>query len=241
MPKKMYQNLVFMSVALLCISSFNALAKAPDDYRHAKKIANQLFKNHRQTLYCQCPYDSKKRINLKACHMEKASHIKRAQRMEWEHMMPAENFGRQFKCWREKLCVSSKNGKRYRGRKCCQKISPEFRKAEAELYNLWPAVGLVNQARSNYRYSPLPSKTGFYGCSMEIDKKARKASPPSHARGIVARANLFMADKYKIRLSKSQRKLFDAWNKTYPPSKFEKRWAADVAKITGYKNKYISE
>ena len=60
--------------------------------------------------------------------------------------------------------------------------------------------------------------------SMEIDKKARKASPPSHARGIVARANLFMADKYKIRLSSSQKKLFNAWNKAYPSSKFEKRW-----------------
>ena len=155
--------------------------------------------------------------------------------------MPAENFGRQFKCWREKLCVDTHSGRTYKGRKCCQKISAEFRQAEAELYNLWPAVGLVNQARSNFRYSPLPQKNGFYGCAMEIDKSGRKASPPAHARGIVARANLFMAQKYGIKLSRSQRKLFNAWNKTYPPSPWERNWAYRVKNITGYKNPYIDD
>lgn len=37
----------------------------------------------------------------------------------------------------------------YKGRKCCEKIDATFQRAEAELYNLWPAEGLVNQARAN--------------------------------------------------------------------------------------------
>lgn len=28
----------------------------------------------------------------------------------------------------------------YRGHKCCKKINPEFKKAEGELYNSWPAA-----------------------------------------------------------------------------------------------------
>ena len=95
--------------------------------------------------------------------MEAAKPFPRAHRLEWEHMMPAENFGRHFKCWREPLCISQ-SGKRYRGRKCCEKIDAQFQKTEAELYNLWPAIGLVNQARSNYCFSPLPARNGHYGC-----------------------------------------------------------------------------
>ena len=169
---------------ILCVISYAfmvspALSKAPDDFYQAKQVVYRLFKDHKTTLYCQCPFNERRETDLKACGMQSASHIKRARRVEIEHMMPAENFGRQFKCWREKLCVDTHSGRTYKGRKCCQKISAEFRQAEAELYNLWPAVGLVNQARSNFRYSPLPQKNGFYGCAMEIDKSGRKASPPS--------------------------------------------------------------
>ena len=170
--------------------------------------------------------------------MQSASSIKRARRVEWEHMMPAENFGNHFPCWREPLCTK-KNGKQYKGRACCERIDPEFRHAEAELYNLWPAVGLVNQARSNYRYSPVQPNTLFYGCSISIDKSARKVEPADSVKGIVARANLFMAQHYAIRLSDQQQQLFTAWSKQFPPSVWEKEWAAHVAQTEGYTNPYI--
>lgn len=151
--------------------------------------------------------------------------------------MPAENFGRHFACWRELQCT--RQGKAYKGRKCCQQTDALYRKAEAELYNLWPAVGLVNQARSNYRFSMLESKKGFYGCGIEIDTKLRKVEPPNRAKGIVARANLFMSDKYNVSLSPAQRKLFNAWNHQFPPTPWEISWAAQVAQVEGYSNPYI--
>ena len=146
---------------LLCLSFF-CNATPPNDFFNAKKVAYLLFKDHPETLYCGCKYDSKKKVNLDSCHMLAASHIKRAHQIEWEHMMPAENFGKHFTCWREKLCVNKK-GRAYRGRKCCKKINPEFRKAEGELYNLWPAVGLINQLRSNYRYAALNNRQLTFG------------------------------------------------------------------------------
>lgn len=226
------------TITCICIFFLSTVANtAPGSFSKAKRIAKTLFNDVPVTLYCGCSYDSKNRVNLASCNMQSASAIKRANRIEWEHMMPAENFGRHFQCWREKICTD-KNGKTFKGRKCCQKIDSAYREVESELYNLWPAVGLVNGARSNYRFSPLPQKSGFYGCEIEIDSKLRKVDPPLRAKGTVARANLFMAHRYKINLSASQRKLFEAWNKKFPADAREKRWAQAVSNIEGYQNPY---
>ena len=51
----------------------------------------------------------------------------RANRIEWEHIMPAENFGKHLPCWQ--------NG----GRKACEK-DPLFNKMEGDMHNLVPAT-----------------------------------------------------------------------------------------------------
>lgn len=154
-------------------------------------------------------------------------------------MMPAEQFGKHFKCWREALCV--KNGKPYKGRACCEKIDPLFPQMEAELYNLWPSVGLVNQARSHYRFSALGNKTQFFGCGITIDKQAHRVEPPDYAKGIIGRANLFLAERYNIALSDSQSKLFKALSTHFPPTAWELEWSKQVASIEGYDNPYIQK
>jgi len=113
------------------------------------------------------------------------------------------------------------------------------RQAEGELYNLWPAVGLINQLRSNYRYAALSNRQLTFGCDFKADKFLRKTEPTDRAKGIVARANLFMSDKYHINLSKSQRQLFEAWNKQFPANAWEKEWSQRIAMIEGYDNPYI--
>lgn len=217
----------------------NACAAPPNNFKQSKHAAGQIFSQHPYTIYCGCTYRGKS-IDLHSCGMDSASSIKRAHQLEWEHMMPAENFGRQLACWRENICV--KNGRYYKGRKCCERTSEEFRRMEAELYNIWPIVGLVNQARSNYRFNDFGGIIGnFYGCPILIDKQLRMVEPKSDVKGIVARANLFMAQKYGIKISASQNALFNAWNRKYPPSEWEKRWAVEITKIEGYSNGYISK
>ena len=51
----------------------------------------------------------------------------RTKNVEWEHIMPAENFGRHLPCWKEG------------GRKACQKDS-QFNLMEADMHNLVPAT-----------------------------------------------------------------------------------------------------
>lgn len=75
---------------------------------------------------------------------------KRSYKIEWEHSVPAENFGRAFTEWREghPLCVDNK-GKSFKGRKCAEKVNKTYRYMQSDMYNLFPAVGSVNAARSN--------------------------------------------------------------------------------------------
>lgn len=227
-----------LSLFLGCLLSFVIHAEPLKNFGQAKKMARLLFQSHRQTLYCHCSFNARLEVDLGSCNMQSALRFPRARRIEFEHMMPAENFGQHFSCWREKVCLK-KNGKRYKGRACCERNNKQFRQAEAELYNLWPAVGLVNQARSNYRYNQLEPHSLFYGCPITIDPVNRQVEPADFAKGTVARANLFMADKYQITLSDAQRKLFTAWNQQFPPDSWEMTWAEKVRLIEGYANPYI--
>ncbi|CAM4376641.1 MAG: Nuclease NucM [Legionella sp.] len=226
---------VFTLIVLISSATF---ADSPNSFTQAKKIAAQLFRAHPHTVYCGCSYQEKS-VNLASCGMQQASDKKRANRIEWEHICAAEHFGQQFTCWREPLC-KDKNGRAFKGRKCCQKIDERFRHMEAELYNLWPESGLVNQARSNYRFGVLPNQEGYYGCSIKIDKSLRRVEPSDEAKGIVARAYLFMSEHYTLSLSRQQEQLFRAWNKQFPPTVWEQEWATQVAQIEGYPNHYIT-
>ena len=225
---------ILTSLTLLFPLSINA--QPPKNFSMAKKEVRKLFSNDRRTLYCNCKFDKYNRIDLKSCHMQQASSKKRAHRVEAEHIMPASTFGRHFACWREKLCTKKK-GKKYKGRKCCEKIDSKFKRTEAELYNLWPANGLTNGARSNYKFSSISGNQKFYGCNFKIQN--RSVEPSDQSKGIVARANLFMSDKYNINLSKAQRNLFNAWNKKFKPTIREINWSEKVARIEGYYNPYI--
>lgn len=224
---------------LLLIFSTVIFSNSPNSFAIAKKIASELFQDHPQTIYCKCSYQQKE-VDLSSCNMESAQNKKRANRIEWEHIQAAEHFGRQFECWRTPLCTD-KHGKRYRGRRCCQKIDEHYRHVESELYNLWPEVGLVNQARSNYRFGIVQRPKDYYGCGIALDKSLRRAEPPDYSKGIIARAYLFMSEHYNLSLSNSQRQLFEAWNRLYAPTEWERKWANQVAQIEGYDNPYITQ
>lgn len=230
------RNAWLLLTSVLLFSSV-AASQSPHSFSQAKKIAAAIFENNPITLYCHCRFDSSKAIDLSSCQMDEAQSIKRSHRVEWEHMMPAEHFGKQRPCWREALC--EKNGKRFKGRKCCELIDKPFNQMEAELYNLWPSVGLINQIRSNYRYGTLTNKSTTYGCDFSVEKGSRAVEPADTAKGIVARANLFMASHYNLRLSDSQRQLFEAWNRLFPPTAWEIEWAKQVERLEGYNNPYI--
>ena len=220
----------------LLVSTSLSVIASPNNFSQAKKIAEQLFEQNPQTIYCQCLYD-KKEVQLDSCNMQSAGTVKRAHRIEWEHIMAAQHFGVGFDCWNKPLC--ERDGTYYKGRACCEKIDPKFRQVESELYNLWPEVGAVNLARSNYRFVASLDIDGFYGCAIKINKKQHQVEPPDYAKGTVARAYLFMAYFYSISLKEGEYELFIDWNRRYPPTPWELTWANQVAEIEGYTNPFI--
>lgn len=152
-------------------------------------LLQQVYTEHRQTLYCGAAF-SADRVLTPPPGFRSRSHRERARRLEWEHVVPAAQFGRTFTAWREgdSRC-RRRNGVMFRGRRCAEKVSREFRRMQADMHNIFPAIGAVNAARSNHTASMLPdAATAFGTCAVKIARP--KMEPPDAAKGVVARASL---------------------------------------------------
>lgn len=221
---------------LLSLFSFEATAKneTNQSFSKAKKqLETKVYQDNRVTLYCGALFDVDKNI-IPPTGFHTDKYVKRSKRIEWEHIVPAENFGRTFKEWRDgdALCVNNK-GKSFKGRKCAEKVNDEYRYMQADMHNLFPAIGAVNALRSNYNFQMQPGiESDFGSCAMKIDN--RKAEPPVEARGRIARAYLYMDETYsRYNMSKSQKQLMNAWDKMYPVSAWEckrEKYITDIQK-----------
>ena len=204
----------FSVILLLGLLPLQGMSASPETFRQAKKVINKIYVENPISFYCNCPYkntNNKLRPDWKACGYQPRKNPRRAARIEWEHVVPAWWLGHQRQCWKQG------------GRKFCRKNDPIFKKAEADLMNLVPAIGEVNGDRSNYRFGMLEGEQRKYGqCDMEIDFKQRVVEPPPHRRGDIARIYFYMSEKYNIKINKSQRRLFEVWNKQDPISEWEK-------------------
>lgn len=219
---------------LAALSSLPVLAAPPANFSAAKKEALQIYQDYPVSFYCGCEiqWQGKKGIpDLQSCGYQVRKQQNRASRIEWEHVVPAWQFGHQRQCWQ--------NG----GRKNCSKHDVQFRSMEADLHNLTPAVGEVNGDRSNFNFSQWNGVDGeTYGrCEMQVNFKARKVMPPYCARGSIARTYLYMSREYGFQLSKQQTQLMQAWNKTYPVSEWECIRDERIAKVQGNHNSYVKE
>lgn len=213
------------------------------NYLEARNILrNEVYRDYKRTLYCDAEYTADRRIMLPV-GFTTPSHHDRALRMEIEHTVPAENFGRHFREWREghPMCVDER-GKPFKGRKCAELANQTFRFMEADMYNLFPSIGAVNAIRSNYNYAQLPGVPVTFGsCAMKVYD--RKAEPPDRAKGQVARAALYFEDAYgksgHFNLSKQQRRLFEAWDKQFPVTKWECVRTRRIEKIQRNEQPYV--
>lgn len=224
---------------LLTFSSFSSAAgnTTNDSFSKAKRMLEKsVYFDHRKTIYCGASFDSKKKITPpNGFHTSK--YKKRAKKIEWEHVVPAENFGRTFIEWREgnKECVNRK-GKAFKGRKCTEKVNIEYRHMQADMFNLYPAIGAVNALRSNYNFTMLSGVDSDFGsCKMKIENK--KTEPPKSARGRIARTYLYMEHTYpRYKMSKHQRQLMNAWSKMYPVNGWECKRAERISQLQENEN-----
>jgi deoxyribonuclease-1 len=222
-----------MRYTLLLFMVFTACVHAaPSSFQQAKRELTTLYTEQPVSFYCGCDihYQGKKLIpDLNSCGYQVRKQVKRANRIEWEHIMPAWEMGHQRQCWQSG------------GRKNCTNNDPIFKLMEGDMHNLVPAIGEVNGDRSNYRFSDWGGQSNQYGqCQMLVDFKGRKVQPPKANRGAIARTYLYMAQAYNITLSPAQLRLYNAWHKSYSVTPWECRRDRFIASKQGNSNPFVS-
>jgi len=210
-----------------------------DSFQDAKRaLLKQVYLDHRVTLYCQAAYDEKGFVVLPP-GFTTPKHQARTSRIEWEHVVPAENFGRAFSEWRDGHPDCQDKRGPFKGRKCADRVSREYRLMQADMYNLYPAIGAVNAMRSNYNFAMLPGAPNTFGaCGMKIE--GNRVEPPEHARGAIARTVKYMAWAYpRFHVSRQQEQLMDAWDRMHPVDQWECTRAKRIEGLQGNENPMV--
>ncbi|PMF80619.1 endonuclease I [Vibrio breoganii] len=234
------KNLSIFTFSILITLPALSANQTNDSFSKAKRmLEKEVYQHHRETIYCGASFDSQKNI-IPPKGFKTTKYVKRAKKVEWEHVVPAENFGRAFSEWRDghEECVNNK-GKAFKGRRCAEKVNMEYRYMQADMFNLYPAIGAVNALRQNYNFTMLPSVESDFGtCAMKIDYK--KAEPPEEARGRISRTYMYMDQSYpKYSMSKQQTQLMEVWDKKHPVNQWECDRAKTIAELQGNENNVV--
>jgi deoxyribonuclease I len=212
---------------LMCFVSLSWAERA-DNFSEAKRQAWQIYADNQKDFYCGCDYKQGD-VDARACGYKARKNATRGGRIEWEHVVPAWEFGHQRQCWQ-------KGGREY-----CEKNDKQFNVMESDLHNLVPAVGELNADRSNFQYGMLEGEPRVYGkCDFEVDFKGKTAEPPANRQGDVARIYFYMRDTYKLTLSKQKTQLFEAWAKMDPVDMWELERDKRIQKVQGNSNCYVT-
>lgn len=224
-------------------------------YAVKKEMLEKIYYDHRQTLYCDAEFTAHKKIikphgfklpnlrkvNFKVYDIAPEELQRKAERMEWEHIVPAQNFGKTFTEWQNghKNCTFGK-GAKYKGRACAEQENEEFRYMYTDMYNLYPAIGAVNYLRANFNFTQFDDKVAntFGQCALKIAHN--KAEPPDGVKGLIARTYLYMEKTYpRYKIGEPMRGILTVWNKKYPLTMWECQRASRIEKVQGNANQII--
>jgi len=230
------KNVLFCLAIIAGLFHLPSIA-APQSFEKAKiELRQKVYhdRNDDGDLYCGCDWQwmgrSGGRVDLASCGYEVRADRNRAQRIEWEHVVPAWVMGHQRQCWQKG------------GRENCKSTDPVFRVMEADMHNLSPSVGEVNADRSNYQFGMLTSTPKQYGgtCPTKTDFKQRVTEPRNEVKGQIARVYFYMHDRYNLSMSRQQQQLLMAWHKMYPVSDWERERDRRIARSMGHHNPFVT-
>ena len=81
-----------------------------------------------------------------------------------------------------------------------------------------------------------------YGqCQMRISSEQKIAVPPNRSKGIIARAYLYMSQRYNLALTMAEERMFKDWNEQYKTDENECRRNELIELVQGNDNPFITE
>jgi deoxyribonuclease I len=221
---------------------------ASHSFSQSKKKLMKLYinANKTSTLYCGCSFNADKNIDSSTCgYVPRTTTNNRSRRLEWEHVMPAHTFGKNLQCWKEKICTK-RNGKTYKGRKCCSRISGKFKTMAADMHNLFPSIGEINADRSNHLYGEVIDEPRVYGqCDFELERntggKGRIAEPRESIRGDIARAYFYMINQYDVPVPDDYEEMLNQWDLSDPTDQWERERNDLIEAVQGNRNQFVDD
>ena len=204
-------------------------------WRRAKNVADDIiYSNLNSTLYCGCVYtsdndgDGSGRVDHERCGYKiPGSHAKRANRVEWEHIVPASLMpARGFDCW-----VLG-------NRRECERKDPKAQAMLFDLHNLAPAIGQVNALRSTDRYTEIPGEPSNFG-SCQIQDERGEFEPPDCLKGDLARVWLYMSLRHGVVITSDERDRFERWSANDPVSPWESKREKRIFNYTFVRNPFV--
>ena len=222
--------------ALAALAWSTSLHAQTMSFSSAKRVLKEIDAANPVERYCGCRYEAGQ-ADITACGADAAKWRNRLRRIEYEHVVPAADFGRQRACWR-----SAPEGTSPRDH--CRRADETFKAMEGDPFNLHPALGTLNAHRSDYRYGEVQGEPREFGrCDFEMSApgSGRFIEPPEDFKGDAARVYFYFEARYGHRIGRSQRRLFEAWDKQDPVSEWERTRARMIFERTGMKNSILND
>lgn len=212
-----------------------------ESYEMARKaLLFEVYKDYKKTLYCDIDFSNPKSLKYPE-HFDFSKLSARNNRIEIEHIVPADTFGSLFFQWTQgdELCYAEDTGP-FRGRKCTELTSRLFRIMLSDMYNLYPSLGSLNGIRENKEFRVLGKKavSEFYPCTFKTDTDSIEVNP--QVMGIVARAYLYFEYQYRPIFNLTDEQRFRYWQLSleHPVTKWECIRSYRIEKIQGRENPF---
>jgi len=226
----------FPLMGLLLFLTACSFRDAPQTFDQARKDLRQEVyydQNDEGDFYCECAWEwtgeSGGQLDPERCGYQIRAQPTRANRTEWEHVVPASVFGQPRQCWRDG------------GRENCNRTDAAFNAMEADMHNIVPALGEVNADRSNYHFDEIDGDPFEYGaCEFEVDSRLRIAEPRDAVKGQIARIYFYMHQRYGLQLPEALQRRYLQWDAHFPVTAWELERDQRIARIMGHQNPYIT-
>lgn len=228
---------LFILILVCGLSFVNPAIAKKNAYLAAKKALFSIYQSNPESFYCKKPFNQKGELLF----LEPELISPNAKKISWEHLVPLSHLAADRLCWKQPICHSPQ-GKAYKGKRCCHSSDSQFQRMEADMHNLVPTIPSINHARRDYAFAIIPPAEDLVtipSCDIVIDKVNHQIQPPTHTRGMIARAYLYMHQQYQTPLTHAELMQYQQWHRLHPPSDWEKIRNLKIAAIQGNRNPFI--